>query len=107
VRCRRLQDLLVLQGTTKSTRKKSQDFSNSTYNRFSFRFSISFISCRYNFSVPFSEGLSYGGRPFNNQTGEGLWIEVAEGYIQIPYLESEIESQTKFVKQNCFVKMGK
>jgi len=48
-----------------------------------------------------------GGREFNNQTGEGLWIQIVKDLVQIPYLESDITTQTKFVKQNCFVRMGK
>jgi len=51
--------------------------------------------------------ITTGGRQFNNQTGEGLWIQIAEDYVQIPYLESDITTKTKFVKQNCFVRMGK
>jgi len=36
VRCRHLQDLLVLQGTTKSTRKKSQQICVGRYYKFNY-----------------------------------------------------------------------
>jgi len=49
MRCRRLQDLLVLQGTTKSTRKKSQEF-------------LGFLTFLYLERIPFVMGLTLSVR---------------------------------------------
>lgn len=52
-----------------------------------------------------AELLANGGRDFNNKTGEGLWLQVRDELIEVPIHEENLNT-TKFVKQNCFVRMG-
>lgn len=53
-----------------------------------------------------SEDILNGGREFNNQTGNGLWLQVGDTLTETPLNVTGLE-KTSFHKQNCFIRMGK